>query len=546
MVMGKAIGATFIALVTAVALIGSSCSVGGSDRIETRSTSDHRPSSGRRANRLCQPFPDRLLDNFLAAYNERDLDTLEALVTDETIEDVVTAAYAGSADFDGVAGWAEASWEADDRMRSVGYSAFYPTKRGFQMMMTRRSDALEAHGIGAVTTTLDAISRGCTIESLEMSGIVQAKGEPCAFYRAFAQVEDVAANEPSKCRDGSGDHARTFHVVAWSGEQVLVWGGDRGGHFTYGDLAMDGLAFDPLKRRWERIPPAPLADLRPDTAMWTGRELVFFGPKSRGFRALGAAYDPRLHMWRRIAFPFRRWVGFEGVWTGSEVILWGGPDHSRHPRRRGAIYDPAADSWRKTAPAPISGRWSHSVVWTGEEMIAWGGGNADSDLADGAAYDPATDTWRKIAPAPISARQWLPLVWTGLEMIAWGGSSASRSQADGAAYDPLTDSWRILPAAPIKARHHHSATWTGTEVIVFGGYNYHRSFSSGAAYDPVSDSWRRIARAPLAPRCCHSAVWTNAGLFVFGGSEHLGDMALGDGALYDPAADRWKRMIPEP
>jgi N-acetylneuraminic acid mutarotase len=328
-------------------------------------------------------------------------------------------------------------------------------------------------------------------------------------------------------------------------EQVLLWGGNRGGNFTYWDVSMEGLSFDPSSGRWERIPePESLPPLTPSVSAWTGTELIVLGSKSRGQGVVGASYQPRDRSWKIINFPYRGWSGFEGVWTGAELVLWGGPDHFERPRRRGAVYDPGTDSWRKTAPAPIGGRWSHSVVWTGTEMIVWGGSNANTDLADGAAYDPATDSWRTIAPSPLSPRQWLSLVWTGKEVIVWGGSSYSRSRGDGAAYNPVTDSWRRLPPAPIRPRHYHTATWTGSEVLVFGGYDYNRSFRDGAAYDPASDSWRRIPRAPIASRCCHSAVWTGTSLFVFGGSQVLGRMALGDGAHYDPASDRWRRVIP--
>ncbi len=506
---------------------------------------DHPAASAPQRRGPCQPFPDRLIDDFLEAYNNRDLRGLQALVDATPIKDVVPAAYAGTSTFDDVAEWAETGWEVNDRMDLVGYSAFYPTRRGFQMLMTRRSPVLRNHGIEAVSTTLDAVSRGCSITSLEMSDVVQAKSAPCAFYERFGTVDDVLANEPRACRDGSGNHARVGHAAVGAGELALLWGGSRGGNFgTYGDIALDGLAIDPASRRWSRIPEPSLPPLMPEVSVWSGRELIVLGNKAGGRGVVGGAYEPTRRAWRILDFPYRGWSGFEGVWTGAELVLWGGPDHSERPRHRGAIYDPATGSWRKTSAAPIAGRWSHSVVWTGTEMIVWGGGNANTDLADGAAYDPATDSWRRIADSPLSPRQWLPIVWTEKEVIVWGGSSYSRARADGAAYNPVTDSWRKLPPAPLRPRHYHSATWTGSEVVVYGGYDFHRTFRDGAAYDPETDSWRRIPRAPIASRCCHSALWTGTSIFVFGGSEDPGHMALGDGALYDPTLDRWQRLIP--
>jgi hypothetical protein len=496
---------------------------------------------------LCQPFPDRLIDDFVAAYNGRDLDGLKSLVTASQIKDLVAGGYDGtSSSFVGVDEWAETNWDAGDRIKVTGYSAFSPTKRGFQMQMSRASKALRDSGIERVSTTLDAISDGCQITSLADSGPVQAKGDPCAFYATYRTVDDVASDEPGSCVDGSGDYARTGPSALFTGERMLVWGGDRGGLFTYADIAMDGLSFDPASGRWRRIRSAPLSELRPEMSAWTGTEMIVFGSKTRpNYNVLGAAYRPGDRLWTAIEFPYKEWSGFKGVWTGRELVLWGGPDHSRRPRRRGAAYDPATGTWRRTSPAPIGGRWWHAATWTGSEMIVWGGSDAGSDLADGAAYDPVNDSWRKISPAPISARQWMSITWTGTEVIVWGGSSFSTNRADGAAYNPATDSWRTLAGSPLRGRHYHSAVWSGKEMIIFGGYNYRRSFADGAAYDPATDIWRKLARAPIKRRFNHTAIWTGEEMIVFGGSWDFGHIALGDGATYDPTADRWRRVVPD-
>lgn len=492
---------------------------------------------------LCQPFPDRLIDDFLRFYNGES-GAIETLVVDERIEDVVASAYSGQSSFAGAAEWAEAGWNEGDRLRSSGYSAFHPTKRGFQMHLTRWSRALRDEGIDAISMTLDAISHGCSIEHLEMSGDVQSKPEACAFYDAFGHIAAVAANEPEACRDGSGQHARSNHVAVWTGDKALVWGGTRGGLFVWPHVALDGFEFTPDQENWQPVREPTVPDFVPEVGAWTGSELIVFGGQTRpNYRVVGAAYDPTAGRWRILNFPYPKWSGFEAVWTGTELLLWGSP-RVRNPSPRGAAYNPLTDTWRPISRAPIGGRWWHSLIWTGTEMIVWGGSDENTDLADGAAYDPVADTWRKIAPAPISARQWLPLVWTGSEMIVWGGSSYSKSQSDGAAYDPVNDSWRKLAPAPLRPRHYHSATWTGTEMIVFGGHDYGPTYRDGAAYDPVTDTWRKIARPSIAPRFSHTAVWTGDELFVFGGTEDFGHLALGDGALYDSERDRWRRVIP--
>src|SRR5262249_11559244 len=106
------------------------------------------------------------------------------------------------------------------------------------------------------------------------------------------------------------------------------------------------------------------------------------------------------------------------VWTGSEMIVWGGCC----PLDTGGRYNPGTDSWIATSltNAP-SARYEHTAVWTGNEMIVWGGIDGSNT---GGRYDPSTDNWTatSIVDAP-SARAIHTAVWTGSEMIVWGGTS---------------------------------------------------------------------------------------------------------------------------
>ena len=89
---------------------------------------------------------------------------------------------------------------------------------------------------------------------------------------------------------------------------------------------------------------------------------------------------------------------------------------------------------RPLSEAPLDGRTSHTVVWTGEEMIAWGGGG-HRGRADGIAYDPASNGWRRIPKAPLAGRDRHTAVWTGSAMLVWGGCcDGDLYYADGALY----------------------------------------------------------------------------------------------------------------
>ena len=80
------------------------------------------------------------------------------------------------------------------------------------------------------------------------------------------------------------------------------------------------------------------------------------------------------------------------------------------------------DTWTPTSLTDVpSIRTSHTAVWTGSEMIVWGGWDGISPLNTGGRYNPSTDSWAatSTATAP-TARLLHTAVWTGSEMIVWG------------------------------------------------------------------------------------------------------------------------------
>lgn len=181
----------------------------------------------------------------------------------------------------------------------------------------------------------------------------------------------------------------------------------------------------------------------------------------------------------------------------------------------------AAGRWSVLPAAPIAPRDQASVVWTGSDLLVWGGvtyGSGNGILrADGAAYNPSTGRWRTLSQAPLSARYGQVSVWDGTEMIVWGGYALSSSTYagvnDGAAYAPATDSWRMLPAAPMTPTTQLVAVWTGSEVVLLGdgpatSITQLGGPFDGAAYDPSTDRWRSVT--PPTPPTGHSLMWVSA------------------------------------
>ncbi len=279
---------------------------------------------------------------------------------------------------------------------------------------------------------------------------------------------------------------RTGAATAWTGTELLVWGGFTG--FDEHAVSVEGLVFNAISRTWSVLPSGPLAARTLAASAWTGTELLV-------------------------------WGGWNGV---------SGPEFAEDFFDDGAAYDPGSGTWRPLPRAPIDARAPLSV-WTGRELLVWGTSLRVEDRPrDGAAYDPATDTWRVIPEAPIELTD-ATAVWTGQEMIVFGaalhGGNAPESEtAIGAAYDPVADTWRRIPDSTLLPQA-STAAWSGGEMIAWDYLN------DSAAYDPTTDAWRSLPRVPLDDAECSPQ------------SAAVGGHVLGDYcgvlAMFDPLEQRW-------
>ena len=230
------------------------------------------------------------------------------------------------------------------------------------------------------------------------------------------------------------------------------------------------------------------------------------------------------------------------VWTGTEMIVWGGRVDS------GGRYRPATDSWvltPRTANVP-SPRSYHTAVWTGTEMIVWGGENGGTYFNTGGRYNPTTDSWTATSGTGVpGARSGHTAVWTGTEMIVWGGTGGTGGPQlnTGGRYNPVTNSWSATSTGlnVPEARIQHSAVWTGTEIIVWGGNHYEAYKDNGGRYNPVTNSWSTVATGANvpAPRGRHTAIWTGTTMIIWGGWGGVGVNPFNSGGRYNPATNSW-------
>ncbi len=302
--------------------------------------------------------------------------------------------------------------------------------------------------------------------------------------------------------------AMAAHQAVWTGREMLIWGGRQAG----------GLRYDPLIDTWRNMTTEGAPEK--GTAVWADREMILWDGETRS----GARYDPVTDSWRPMSAegsPSPR-SSFPMLWTGREVIIWGGSRQGTFKEgiiklNSGARYDPLTDRWTPIANRDLpAARTGHQMYWTGSDVVMWGGG------VEGVRYDPARDRWSPMAKKNSPAAWTQPLVWTGAELLVRGGGQAAR-------YDARTDSWSALwPQLASVIWSVDPLAWTGSEML-FWDFRSRR----GGAFNPETGEWRWLSseNAP-PPRAGHSVVWTGKHVIVWGGGTNLG-------SRYDPVTDTW-------
>ncbi|MBI5801982.1 MAG: hypothetical protein HZA92_14820 [Verrucomicrobia bacterium] len=273
---------------------------------------------------------------------------------------------------------------------------------------------------------------------------------------------------------------RTQFSVVWTGDQAIYWGG------YSNNFIGDGKRYFPANNTWSNVTVtgAPSARCR-HTAVWTGTEmLVWGGAIATGMTVTnnGARYNPALDTWAAMAAVptgFTNRADHLAVWTGTEMLIWGGSTNSNlglgTTRSDGARYNPTLNTWTlmSSVNAPIA-RALPLGVWTGTELIVWGGYLLNGTNSNtGGRYNPTTDTWTTFNTGSYNWSQEATAVWTGSKVIWAGGITAggmvNRTGKGGITYDPATGIVGTLPVAPIQ-QYDMPYTWTGTELLTFGSW----------------------------------------------------------------------------
>lgn len=363
----------------------------------------------------------------------------------------------------------------------------------------------------------------------------------------------------------------------WTGTDLLIWGGNiapqtLGSSFPGGGGT--GKRYNLATNTWSSMAATP-AEMGPGSfwsGVWTGTSMILWSSQSVGDSTLPAAgiYTPATDTWQTLprvpGNPAIPTTGFTTVWTGTEMILWGGYDGTSTYSNAGYSFNPTTSTWTtvSTSGAPAA-RTGHSAVMLGGKMIVWGGQSVSSATPpvttlyqDGGIYDPVANSWQSIsstdAPpyrteATVTSATDRIIVWAGLQTPDLGVTT--KFLKNGGSYQPSTSTWTSLANGSPAPRYGHTAVWTGTDLIVWGGTaggfagpgnGIDFNFNDGARYTPATGVWTPLptTNAPSA-RYGHSAVWTGTEMIVWGGmsGNFLPGTTLNTGARYNPQTNVW-------
>ena len=385
-----------------------------------------------------------------------------------------------------------------------------------------------------------------------------------AGYVKIGKVElvpeklEVLADPPAN----AGSLRRTGHSVIWTGTEYIIWGGRTPNNWTPYN---DGIRYNPTANTWTYITSSNAPGPRYDHhAVWTGTEMIIFGGSGNySARDAGARFNPITGAWTLMGTNNApsTYPGSTAVWANGVFLVWGGysltgtAPMTTHYHNTGGRYNPANDTWLPMPAANTpAGRYGHRTVWTGTEMIVWGGIGEDGYLADGGRYHPLNNQWFSMAAQNAPGPRWNhSATWTGTEMIVWGGSDGLLL-FDGGRYNPANNTWSPMSTANgPNARASHSAVWTGSRLVIWGGFIFDHVYwdsytvkptDTGGIYNPASDTWTPAStlNAP-GPHGKHDAVWTGSRMLVWDAVK-LGDQWNESGGRFDPVANSWTAMAP--
>lgn len=215
-----------------------------------------------------------------------------------------------------------------------------------------------------------AVQLGPTAEPTETAIAEPATTEPEGTPSQATQLRSLA---PAPFELPGWLDSRGGHSVSWTGSELLVWGG--WSSESAGVSYANGGAYSPESDSWRPLAPGPLSPRAHHAAVWTGEQLLVVGGQTQPGEVVddGAAYNPTTDSWNKILSTGETHEPaspplVEAVWTGQQLVMW--------YRGQGIVrsYDPTQDAWSVLPDVDLPRAETLGALrWTGAELVALAG-----------------------------------------------------------------------------------------------------------------------------------------------------------------------------
>jgi hypothetical protein len=388
------------------------------------------------------------------------------------------------------------------------------------------SGAIGSNNLGIGSINAGHLASGAVISSLQASGLAPLPSGSIVFSESsnalpllnlgFVQIGSFEFGAKEwRILDPVLPRLSVYASAVWTGNDVLIWNGPTNNIIRY----------NPYSNSVSLIPTLDPPSQAGGISFWTGNEMLVWGiPSGSGPNAslIGFKYNPASNRWFTIpsmtTTGYNPATGFSIVWSGSELLIWGGQNYFGTSLNFGAKFNAASNSWSAiSASSPIGLRYGHAALWAGTEMVIWGGREANGSTTNtGARYNPTSNSWQPMNNNTVP-RMSPSALWTGTEILLFGDTDGVNPDTIGR-YNPQNDSWSSSKSA---GNDFYWAAWVGNEAFLY-------SAMAGFRFNPVTGSWKT----------CESST----PLYYGGSARPLGlgseILFLGDGSSTPPAIYR--------
>jgi hypothetical protein len=314
---------------------------------------------------------------------------------------------------------------------------------------------------------------------------------------------------------------------------------------------------------WERLADSPLSPRTGAVGVWTGEEVLVFGgeqwacPPTAGCAAPdepplsdGAAYNPATNTWRAITDALVSVSSAQAVAIDDSVYVWAPSDHDPQTGPTFMVYSLRNDTWRslpQPARAEIQGPHSSvlrlTITGAGQQIVGYSTSDEQGEHPDWL-YDPVAG-WSQLPDDPHSDAFDRTMVWAGDRLVLIdkenvpNPNSERPSLARAATLDLHTATWQELPDSETLAYGPWLAE-NGTLVAPIPGSadggetnNWGRHYPNGGILDLVEERWAALPPAPAGAEFAAGVVGAQGALFT----GHRG-------VVLDLLSDRWVTVPP--